>query len=72
VVLFVVSLLLLATGDPGPGIFGVFLWLAAIAFAVVNVVVVVALSVVGGLADAWRRHGACSPSGSSSRFGSSR
>ena len=43
VVLFVVSLLLLATGDPGPGIFGVFLWLAAIAFAVVNVVVVVAL-----------------------------
>lgn len=43
VVLFVVSLLLLATGDPGPGVAGVFLWLAGLGFVVVNVVVVVAL-----------------------------
>lgn len=43
VVLFVVSLMLLAPGDPGPGIVGVFLWLLGIAFAVVDVVIVVAL-----------------------------
>lgn len=43
VVLFVLSLALLAHGDSGPGIVGVFLWLVAIAFAVVNVVIVGAL-----------------------------
>jgi cytochrome c-type biogenesis protein CcmH/NrfF len=41
--LFITSLLLLATGDPEPGVIGVFLWLIAVGLAVLNVVVVVAL-----------------------------
>ena len=43
VALFVVSLLLLLPGDPQVGVFGVFGWLVAMAFAVLNVSIVVAL-----------------------------
>lgn len=43
VAVLVVSLLLLATGDSGPGVAGVSLWLIGVGFVVVNVVVVIAL-----------------------------
>jgi hypothetical protein len=68
--LFITSLLLLATGDPEPGVIGVFLWLIAVGLAALNVVVAVALGRrrVGRQFEA---HGAYLPLQPLSRGGSS-